>query len=841
MLHLVTFGGLALESVNEAVAPRLSAQRLAILAVLAAEGDRRVSRERLTGLFWPDADEDRARHSLRQALYTLRHEVGREIVRSDFVLSLDASVITSDVASFRAALARGDRPVAGRLVRGPFLQGFYLPSAAPFQRWAEEERARLHTVATTAIAALATEAAASNDLETAVAWWRQLTELDPLSGRFALGYLNALAARGDRAEALAFARAHEALVRRELEAEPDPEIRRLEARLRSMSSPTTGQQPSDSIPSAAEQNRGTAATSDATASVVNSSAGAIRSADGGRRLLQFGAALAITTAVAGFVMRGGWSLMDSPVAATASTTDGIPSDVGTRSPTAYRLYQEALRTSYAGNPEPAQRLMRAALRDDSTFALAAYHDALLTDDGPDFTLENRALRLAARAPDRARLLITADMLQTMQSPEATGAAESLGIRYPDDIPALEVVSRARFAIGDWPGAARALEHAIELDSAAADDGRTACHLCRDLEALANIYYWADSLPAAERVGQRYIRLHPESSRGWDIVAWVAVKSGDSLGAARARRKATELYPASRNAPQEVRYKLLLDQYETTLSDLKPLLESPKLDDVGPARWWLLISLRNQGRLRDAIAFNETGQLTGVTPLVTPPSPDEYNHALLSLESGNATAAVASFTRQRRGIDTRAWAPGFAARQLAWNGTLLGMSLAAAGDTTALLRMVDTVQFWGARSLFGRDAKAHHYLRGMVFVARGRDEEAIHEFEQAIFSTTLGFTRVNYEMGRALLRRNRPREAVAIIAPALRGEIDASNLYVTRTELHELLARAYDMTGAMDSAAVHYRAVVRAWSKADPAFHTRRDAARKWLAAYDARRRSPGKS
>jgi len=38
MLHLVTFGGLALESVNEAVAPRLSAQRLALLAVLAAEG-----------------------------------------------------------------------------------------------------------------------------------------------------------------------------------------------------------------------------------------------------------------------------------------------------------------------------------------------------------------------------------------------------------------------------------------------------------------------------------------------------------------------------------------------------------------------------------------------------------------------------------------------------------------------------------------------------------------------------------------------------------------------------------------------------------------------------------
>src|SRR5215210_6110945 len=226
MLHLVTFGGLALESATEAVTPRLSAQRLAILAVLAAEGDRRVTRERLTGLFWPDTDEERARHSLRQALYTLRQEIGRDVVRSDFVLTLDSSAITSDVADFRRALARGDRVAAARLVRGPFLSAFYLPSASAFERWAEEERARLHSAAAAAIASLATEASAADDLDGASTWWRQLTELDPLSGRFALGYLKVLAARGDRADALAFVRAHTVLVRRELETDPDPEIRR---------------------------------------------------------------------------------------------------------------------------------------------------------------------------------------------------------------------------------------------------------------------------------------------------------------------------------------------------------------------------------------------------------------------------------------------------------------------------------------------------------------------------------------------------------------------------------------------------------------------------------------
>jgi len=38
----------------------------------------------------------------------------------------------------------------------------------------------------------------------------------------------------------------------------------------------------------------------------------------------------------------------------------------------------------------------------------------------------------------------------------------------------------------------------------------------------------------------------------------------------------------------------------------------------------------------------------------------------------------------------------------------------------------------------------------------------------------------------------------------------------------------------DSAANHYRAVVRAWEHADPAFASRRQAAADWLARFDRR-------
>ena len=87
---------------------------------------------------------------------------------------------------------------------------------------------------------------------------------------------------------------------------------------------------------------------------------------------------------------------------------------------------------------------------------------------------------------------------------------------------------------------------------------------------------------------------------------------------------------------------------------------------------------------------------------------------------------------------------------------------------------------------------------------------MREYEPAMFAPSVGFTRVNYEMARSLVMLNRPREAVAVLQAALRGVMDASNLYVSRTELHELLAESFDRAGMADSATVHYRAVVKAW-------------------------------
>ena len=43
--------------------------------------------------------------------------------------------------------------------------------------------------------------------------------------------------------------------------------------------------------------------------------------------------------------------------------------------------------------------------------------------------------------------------------------------------------------------------------------------------------------------------------------------------------------------------------------------------------------------------------------------------------------------------------------------------------------------------------------------------------------------------RLAARLTRPLEAIAVLRPAIRGGVDGSNTYLSRTELHEALAQA----------------------------------------------------
>ena len=168
--------------------------------------------------------------------------------------------------------------------------------------------------------------------------------------------------------------------------------------------------------------------------------------------------------------------------------------------------------------------------------------------------------------------------------------------------------------------------------------------------------------------------------------------------------------------------------------------------------------------------------------------------------------------------------GHSAKHQTWNLTHAATAFAAYGDTAHLVLLADTIELAGAGSLFGRDHRLHHYVRGLLARSRNDPQTAEREFRLAVTSWNMGFTRINYELAEVLLESDRPAEAVRALQPAFRGSIESSNLYITRTELHEALARAWDAAGNRDSARMHWRAVVEAWRGADPQFQPRWQAA-----------------
>jgi len=249
---LEALGGLRLIAADGRVV-QVQRRRLALLALLAAAGERGLTRDQLVGYLWPEAAEENAKHALNQLLYGIRRSLSEDALRGVDPLRLDPAVVDSDVGRFERALSAAAYGEAVAYYRGPYLNGFYLADAPAFEGRVEVERARLAAAHADALERLAAEAESRGDARAEVGWRRTLAELEPLDARRALAIMRALAAAGDSARALAHARTYEALVRGELDAPADPAVIALASQIRTDSErqPMTPSAPAPAIRAAA--------------------------------------------------------------------------------------------------------------------------------------------------------------------------------------------------------------------------------------------------------------------------------------------------------------------------------------------------------------------------------------------------------------------------------------------------------------------------------------------------------------------------------------------------------------------------------------------------------------
>src|SRR3989454_8409026 len=221
---LRSLGGPALFAVAGELVRFRTRKHLALLVRLALEPAKRFTRDYLADLLWPDAPPRHANHSLAQGLSVIKAKIAREaVVIQRATVGLAAGWIDVDATH----LAAGD--VA---IEGPFLDGFEIADARPFEEWKDEFRARLAPQVRDCLVRQMDAARRIGDFPTVERHAARLQDLDPLAEEGIRGIMEARAWASDRTSALkAFAR-YEAQLAEELGAKPGPELVRMADLLR---------------------------------------------------------------------------------------------------------------------------------------------------------------------------------------------------------------------------------------------------------------------------------------------------------------------------------------------------------------------------------------------------------------------------------------------------------------------------------------------------------------------------------------------------------------------------------------------------------------------------------
>ncbi len=216
----------------------------ALLAYLALPAGRARARGELTDLLWGSRDERHARHSLNQALSSLRKQLNPlfpELICADSNgLTLSPDLVTSDVARLDALLLEATLEAlteAAELWKGDLLSGMELREEA-FEAWRGEERQRLKFSMMEGFHGLLDRQIEAVERSAASQTARSILRLDPLDESAHRKLMQIYASSGQRNAALKQFRECSELLRRELDVAPDNETRTLHQQILRNESPT---------------------------------------------------------------------------------------------------------------------------------------------------------------------------------------------------------------------------------------------------------------------------------------------------------------------------------------------------------------------------------------------------------------------------------------------------------------------------------------------------------------------------------------------------------------------------------------------------------------------------
>lgn len=197
----------------------------ALLAYLAVEHRRPITRERLATLLWGGTSDERARHNVRQALSKIRRTCGSIVLPSGESVAIDRAACTIDVVEFER-LANSDDPETLSncldLYRGDLLEELQ-PRELEFEEWLRDARERMRGIACDTIDRLTSILIAQKRNDEAMDALGRRLAIDPACEPAHRKRMELLASSGRRSDALRQYQTCVDALERELGAEPSPE------------------------------------------------------------------------------------------------------------------------------------------------------------------------------------------------------------------------------------------------------------------------------------------------------------------------------------------------------------------------------------------------------------------------------------------------------------------------------------------------------------------------------------------------------------------------------------------------------------------------------------------
>ncbi|MGX0966934.1 class 3 adenylate cyclase [Bradyrhizobium japonicum] len=207
-----------------------------LLAYLACTAPRRQPREKLANLLWGSHFETQARQNLRQSLVRLRRILGQDsILSDDNDVWLAPGVIDCDAVRFETLIVEGNRAslaAAADLYRNPLLTDLNIEEDA-WSEWRDQQRERLDGLAVDSMVRHGQHALQSGHAESALRNANRAIAVNALREDAHRLVIQSLNATGRKAEALKRYQDLVALLKRELNTEPDAVTQALVAELRS--------------------------------------------------------------------------------------------------------------------------------------------------------------------------------------------------------------------------------------------------------------------------------------------------------------------------------------------------------------------------------------------------------------------------------------------------------------------------------------------------------------------------------------------------------------------------------------------------------------------------------